>query len=266
MVRGSLFRAGLVASLLPLSIAASQSSLGGFVLVDSTRAPVPDAIVSIAALDKSVSTDERGAFRLGNLRPGRYQIDVRRIGYSPYAERVTLAANQALTLEVLLVRVRVLDSVVVTAPAVIQSFEDHRAIGLGQFMTRADLAKREVSRLSDVIFQMRGVRIIAGDGNYAWLASKRAQVTSIMNSRSARLDVADLDAGAKKGECYAQVYLDRHLVYRSGGGEPLFNLNSIPVDQIEAIEYYAGPSQTPGMYGRLNSNCGVLVIHTRRSP
>ncbi len=36
--------------------------------------------------------------------------------------------------------------------------------------------------------------------------------------------------------------------------------------QIEAIEFYSSPAQTPSKYSRLNSRCGVYVIHTRRPP
>jgi hypothetical protein len=46
--------------------------------------------------------------------------------------------------------------------------------------------------------------------------------------------------------------------------EPLFDINSIPVAQIEAIEYYASAAETPTKYSALNSQCGVLVIHTLR--
>jgi hypothetical protein len=33
---------------------------------------------------------------------------------------------------------------------------------------------------------------------------------------------------------------------------------------IEAIEYYAGASEIPAKYVRLNATCAVVVIHTRR--
>jgi hypothetical protein len=46
----------------------------------------------------------------------------------------------------------------------------------------------------------------------------------------------------------------------------LFDVNSLQPDQIEAVEYYAGPSQTPMEYSTLNAVCGVLVIWTRRTP
>jgi hypothetical protein len=45
---------------------------------------------------------------------------------------------------------------------------------------------------------------------------------------------------------------------------PPFNVNSIPPTQIEAVEWYAGAAQTPARYSGLGSECGVLLIHTRR--
>jgi hypothetical protein len=43
-----------------------------------------------------------------------------------------------------------------------------------------------------------------------------------------------------------------------------YDVNSIAPDQIESLEWYASPSQTPSRYNNLNSVCGVIVIHTRR--
>jgi hypothetical protein len=34
--------------------------------------------------------------------------------------------------------------------------------------------------------------------------------------------------------------------------------------EVEAIEWYAGVSETPPKYGARNSACGIMVIHTRR--
>ena len=67
-------------------------------------------------------------------------------------------------------------------------------------------------------------------------------------------------------DCYAHVYLNNAPYYRGGQGEPVPDINRFSPSQIEAIEYYAGSSQTPSQYSRLNSQCGVIVLHTRRSP
>jgi hypothetical protein len=64
--------------------------------------------------------------------------------------------------------------------------------------------------------------------------------------------------------CYATVYLDNAMVYSPKMSASLFDVNSISPSSIEAIEYYSGPGQIPQKYMRLDTACGVIVIHTRR--
>ena len=42
------------------------------------------------------------------------------------------------------------------------------------------------------------------------------------------------------------------------------NINRFSPMDLEAVEYYASAAQTPARYSGLNSQCGVLVLHTRR--
>lgn len=139
-----------------------------------------------------------------------------------------------------------LDSVVVAERAVIaalSTFEDHRHIGLGRFWTRKDLEAYANRTLAEVLAQTPGINTTAlMRGPHAFVASSR-------------------NPG---GVCYSQVYLDQALVYR-GRGQP-FDVNSLRPEQVEAIEYYAGPAELPAKYQGLNANCGVIVIWTRRSP
>jgi hypothetical protein len=65
-------------------------------------------------------------------------------------------------------------------------------------------------------------------------------------------------------DCYSTVYVDNVAVFRAGRGDPYFNLNLMRPEDIEAIEFYAGPAELPARYNQLNAACGVLVIHTRR--
>jgi len=99
----------------------------------------------------------------------------------------------------LLKRVTTLDTVNVAANAIIPSFEDHRAVGLGQFLTRADLAKLEGLTLGDIMARMHGTLIMHGQG-YTWLASTRGIRTvggAVPVNRQDRL------RGAKTA-CYAR--------------------------------------------------------------
>lgn len=89
----------------------------------------------------------------------------------------------------------------------------------------------------------------------------------MVNSRPMRRliapDQGDFIRGARL-DCYANVFLDGFQVYHGRDGEALFDVNSIPVEMIEGIEYYAGPAETPTRYSSLDMSCGVLVIWTRR--
>jgi hypothetical protein len=70
--------------------------------------------------------------------------------------------------------------------------------------------------------------------------------------------------GAKRA-CYVDVWLDGVRVY-AGGQEMLWDVNSVGPASLEAVEYYAGPAQTPAKYTRVNQECGTLVLWTRRGP
>jgi hypothetical protein len=251
--------------LLTLDSAADRGAVfTGIVLSDSTRRPIVNAEVALPDLSRSVLTNDKGGFRLGDIPPGDHRVVVRRIGYGALDTRIAFAANRTVEHPVMLSPLTSLESVIVTAErTALPDFEENRRIGLGHFLTRAELAKQEGRRLSDILTQVPGVHMVSGTGNRAWLTTNRG-IRSLKNIPI--LDGADIGKGADQRRCYAQVYIDRMLMYAGKNDEPLFDINTIPPDQIEAIEYYAGPAQTPLKYSVLNSACGVLVIHTRRGP
>jgi hypothetical protein len=48
--------------------------------------------------------------------------------------------------------------------------------------------------------------------------------------------------------------------------QPLFDVNSMMPGLLEGVEYYSGPAQVPARYSRVNLECGVLLLWTRRGP
>jgi hypothetical protein len=242
---------------------AAGAAFSGVVLVDSTRRAVENAHVSIDGSTLVAVTNARGEFRLSNIPVGRQRILVRRLGFGPLDTTLMFTANQRVEREIFLTPVVLLDSVVTNASAVLPSFEEHRRIGLGTFYTRADLAKREGQTVSSLMAEMPGVGVLRGRGSRAWLASGRG-TQSLTGSGSATLDASDVASGAHSA-CYARVYLDNQLVYGGRSGEPLFDLSTISSAQIEAIEYYKGPSQTPLRYSTSNSAFDSCVPSSRKS-
>jgi Carboxypeptidase regulatory-like domain len=247
---------------------ATAAILAGLV-TDSANVPIGGVEVSLPDLSRTTLTNEQGAFALRDVPPGAQRVLVRRVGYGPVEAQVAIEAGRTVERHIRMVRATNLDSVVVTAKAVdhqLDDFEVNKKLGLGHFLTRAELATQEARPTASVVASLPGIKV-ATAGPYAWIGSGRHNATSLKMGAPS-LDRSDEAKGAPRWDCYALVYVDDHLVFRnqlhSGVQEPLFDINSIPVAEIEAIEYYASAAETPTKYSTLNSQCGVVVIHTIR--
>src|ERR1041384_7992634 len=62
-------------------------------VVDNVGQPVPQAIVEITQLGRSVTASAEGAFRL-SVAPGRYTLAVRRHGFAPVLREISVGAGQ----------------------------------------------------------------------------------------------------------------------------------------------------------------------------
>lgn len=250
--------------------AASNAVFTGVVMSDVDGAPLPEAQVLILSVPRNAFTDAKGAFRLSNIPPGTHEVQVRKVGYRQLDLRVDFAASQTVERRLLLSRVVVLDTVTARARALLPSFEEHRKVGLGHFWDRVALAKQGARRLSDVINEAPAAEVVRSRGNAAWLAAGRG-VRGDMGGGTAKCFTLEmgttLDSAQGKGcgVCYAQVYLDNMPLFLGRAGDIVPNLNAFPLSSIEAIEFYGSPAQTPAKYSTLNSHCGVLVIHTRKT-
>ena len=259
----------------------TTGTLAGLV-TDSTNKPIANAEVTLPDLGKGTAADEQGAFMLRDVPTGSQRVLVRHVGYGPLEAQLTFVGGQTIRRHITLTRSTTLDSVVVTEKSVdhqLDDFEVNRKVGLGHFLTRAELAKLESQSLGTALTSVPGARV-STVGSYAWIGSGRHIALSLPaknpNGTDTGLDPSDITKNAPLWDCYALVYMDDHLVwrgqkYRQPPGqapafrwEPLFDLNSIAVASIEAIEFYASAAQTPMKYSSLNSQCGVLVIHTLR--
>jgi hypothetical protein len=244
----------------PLSVLAARgSTFIGVVVSDSTHLPLGAAEVALPDLGKSVFTNASGEFRIVGIPAGEHRVMVRKIGFGAADTRLAFGGKETVERRVVLGRVVTLEPVVVTASErVRQSFDENRRIGLGHFLTREDIAKYDGMDMSSALQQVPTVGLADGHG-HVWVTSRRHPFTAQVYEPS----YIERMQGMPR-ECWAQVYLDG--VLQNGMKEPTepFDLKQIPVDRVEAIEFYAGGGETPLQYSRLGSQCGVLVIWTRR--
>jgi hypothetical protein len=250
---------------------ATTATFAGLV-TDSTSKPIANTEVMLPDVGRGTATDEQGAFVLRDVPTGSQRVLVRHIGYGPVETQLTFVGGETIQRHLTMVRSTTLDSVVVKAQAVdhqLDDFEVNKKLGLGHFLTRAELAPQEGRSTGAVLTTLPGIKVFAM-GSYAWVGSGRKNVTSLQGGGGGRLqlDRGDQAKRAPLWDCYAVVFVDDQPVFRNqklgNVMEPLFDINSIPVAQIEAIEYYASAAQTPMKYSVLNSQCGVVVIHTLR--
>lgn len=232
---------------------------GRVLMEDSSEAPIRNAEVLLHDLGLGARTDSAGRYSVGNIPLGLHRVLVRAFGFEPLELRVAFMRPDTLQRDFLISKkaVAVLEEVNVKASTARSEFEERRLLRNGHFLDRSDLEDAKARKLSDVLSRIPGVRIMRGNLGRAWIANSRG-TSSIM--REFVPDRFDQAQGARRA-CYAHVYVDDAITF--GGVGPLFDINSIPPSEIEAIEYYSGAAQIPPKYNRTGSACGVLVIWTK---
>ena len=118
MTRSPAVCIALAAFLAPAFLApALEAQFVRGLVVDSSGAPVPFAIVMLADSSRSVLTDSKGIFRIGDLARARYRVRVRHIGFRP-AEREVEAGDSLVAVRdtLRLVRMAVMLETVTVGP------------------------------------------------------------------------------------------------------------------------------------------------------
>jgi protocatechuate 3,4-dioxygenase beta subunit len=254
----------------------NSATFAGIVRVDSSKTPLLGVEVAIVDLSQSAITDGAGAFHIADIPAGAHHVTVRRIGYSPLDTTLTFAARQSLDRQIYLAKVVMLDAVNVRATSVersMQSFEDNRKLGLGHFLTRADLEKQEFRSLGSVLADIPGVQLREGFGNHKWVLGGHGdrcppagmKVPGCDEQHGVYFPDSFEAVEGMRPACYAKIYQDGVLLTRGNPTQPI-DLSTIPVSTIESVEYYRGSAEMPMEYTTRGMDCGVLVLHTRVTP
>ena len=243
-VSGQLALASLCALLTALpSAMRAQGTLRGVVVDSASRAPVPSADVAITALRMVTRADSLGRFTLSRLPKGPVEVSIRRLGYQPQRETMFLTGGSNDSVLIALVaQPEVLSAVNVSAGErrrrqMVEDFYLRRARGIGTFVTREDLEARNARVPTDAL-NVPGIA----------LTHTRYGVAVRFTSTS-----------TVRRDCAPILWVDGQ---RASGME----LDEIPVNDIEGIELYNGPSTTPAQFwqGNLsNSACGTIVVWSR---
>jgi len=220
----------------------------GRVIADSTKRPVAGAEVLIPSVSGRAITDSLGRFRIEGVPSGRRGLRVNKIGYAPLRTAVEFSTGDTVELEIgMSGSADELDAVEIVAAQNssnrLMEFERRRATGTGSYLTAEDIRQKTRGRLSEALRSVSGVNLITGSTGGTYL----------VGARSAR----------HGGTCFTAVMLDGVWVYDGDRTQTPFNVNSIIPDDIAAVEYYRGLSNTPVELQGVRNSCGALVIWTK---
>lgn len=219
---------------------ARPASLAGTVR-DSGGLPVPLAQLTLLGV-RSLS-DTSGRFLLTGLPAGAATLAIRRLGFAPSTVALDLAAGRLDSVFIVLTMLpRELAGVNTEANSLLAvylaDFYRHRRGGTaGHFFERTQIDDANAHRISDLMRRLPGIRLIPDRNGRMVLRMGRS-----MGGR----------------DCPPDFWID-------GVRAPMLNVDDIPLEDVEALEIYAGAAGVPPeMNSRLgNPGCGAVVIWTR---
>ncbi len=248
----------VAAMVLPSIGSAQKPAVLHGVVTNMNGVPLPGAEVTVEKTTLRVVTNDSGVFLFDSVPAGRQRVFARRLGFKPHDKGVKLTEGVATQVDLDLEGIPdLLDSVKVFGRrdnSRMAEFYNRRAIGLGAFITRADIERRNASRASDLLRTITGVRVNQSD------AFDRPEIQ--MGRTPIRLP---LKPGGKDrslaADCHVNYYLDGNWV--SPG---TFHIDELSPSSIEGIEIYRGPAEIPARFRQRETACGLIVIWTREPP
>jgi TonB family protein len=209
---------------------------------DSLGTPIAGARITIGGTTLVAESDDNGEFQLAKAAAGTISIRVRRIGFQPDTVRIDVIAGKTIPADIVLARIAVeLDPLIVvgrrnqTGP--FAGFYGRLSRGMGHFLTREQIDKRNPMNMTDLFRMIPGARVESrGMGN---------QVVRFRGSRNPPL-----------------VWLDGTPLY---AGE--FNLDSFDPRSFEGVEIYSGPASVPAEFlgnRAISSTGGTIILWTRQ--
>jgi TonB-dependent SusC/RagA subfamily outer membrane receptor len=242
----------LAFALVPAVAAAQSGVITGTVVSAASGAGVPAVSVLISGTSLGTLTDANGRFRLGGLSGTSTTVEVRRIGFRPLRQTVSVGAT-ALRFAITEQSVA-LDEVVITGTVGGQA---RREIGNAvSTVNAAEVTERGTVNNVQQLLNGRapGVFVNPSTGNVgtgARIRIRGASSLSLSNEPLIYIDGVRANNQASSGPAN-----------QSFGSASISRLNDINPDDIESIEVIKGPAAAT-LYGTEASN-GVIQIITKK--
>jgi len=224
-------------SLLPALLVAQAGRITGTVN-NAARAPLADALVTLAGTNLQVSTSADGRFVIANLRPGTHTILVRRIGSLPRSVSVEVPAGQDAQVTVVLDDApQELAPVVVSASRRVEKITDAPAT-----ISRLDanvIQRAAGYGITNALKEVKGIDFVQTGVTTAAINARG--FNSSFNTRMLQME-------------------DGRIAVLGESSLPLGIFTTIPKVDVAGVEVLVGPGAA--LYGPDASN-GVITLETK---
>ena len=189
------------------------------------------------------ATNDSGTYHIARIGIGAMKLIARRVGYAPDTVSVVVVAGEAAHADfVMVTSVHTLPEEVVVADQTrgkMGPFNRRKARGVGAFVTRAEIEKRQPGSVSELLRYLPGVAVtqkMAGEPQPVHM--QRSVHSSVQSS------------------CVVQLYVDGHP-YPNG------NVDDFSPTLIEGVEVYRSASEIPADFRTRDATCGLIALWTR---
>lgn len=231
------------------SLVVAQSRKTGGVtgrVSDSTGARLANVAITIGGGAESgprAASDDSGSFRLRGIGAGRVRVIARRLGYEPETLLVVVSpgvdAKADFVLRAVPVQLAGQDVDADPSRGKMGPFNKRKARGVGAFVTREEIERRQPSSISELL------RYLPGVGVTQRMAGEPQPVRMIRSASS-----------SMQSTCVVQIYVDGHP-YPNG------NVDDFQPMSIEGVEVYRSASEIPADFRTQDATCGVIALWTR---
>jgi hypothetical protein len=214
------------------------------VVHDATNGkPLGGVQLTVHGTGLTTTANDDGTFMLANLPLGTQTLLVRKVGYVPDEYPIDLLASGPAHAEPSLVTIRaMLDTVKVVGKRVTSrdpsGFARRFKAGTGRFFDADQIDKIHPFQTSDLFRRVLSVGVVSNGFD------------KILRMRN-----------AMGGGCTPTVYVDG-FSYRDFSASDLDNM--VHPESVAGVEIYDTPGQAPPEYSDAFSNCGSIVVWTKR--
>jgi len=218
---------------------------------DTVGQALEGAQIEIMGLNLVATTGGSGGYRFDNIKPGKYWVAVRRIGYAPL--RAALTFNPGDDREI----VFELEPLAHVLPEVVVRGEDRRWMrryqdfvwrshsSFGHFLTRDDIEQSHATYLGDIVRR------------YLPFTTSDVFFTPAFNDGFLGQDPLARFGSRLGHNCAPAVSVN--------GARPIggWAVNDFQPDEVEAIEVYRNGYQMPAEFVGWDLPCGLVVVWTQ---